>query len=59
VADQRVTARKEQLGGRAEQALGDLTGDNEKTREGTLDEAKGNLREGADKARDTAHDATE
>jgi uncharacterized protein YjbJ (UPF0337 family) len=56
--DEQAKAKAEQAQGRVEQAAGDLTGDQETKREGMLDEAKGKLREIADKARDKIHDAT-
>jgi uncharacterized protein YjbJ (UPF0337 family) len=58
-SDEQLKGKAEQAGGKLEQAQGDLTGDNKKKGEGMLDEAKGTLREGADKAREAVHDATD
>ena len=58
-SDEQVKGKAEQAQGRVEQAAGDLTGDNKKKGEGMLDEAKGKLREGADKAREKIHDASD
>jgi uncharacterized protein YjbJ (UPF0337 family) len=56
--DEQAKGKAEQAQGRVEQAAGDLTGDKESKGEGILDEAKGKIREMADKARDKIHDAT-
>jgi uncharacterized protein YjbJ (UPF0337 family) len=58
-SDEQLKGKAEQAKGRVEQAQGDLTGDHQKKGEGVADEAKGKLREGADKAREAIHDATE
>jgi uncharacterized protein YjbJ (UPF0337 family) len=56
--EEQAKGKIEEGKGRAEQAQGDLTGDNAKKGEGKIDEAKGKLRQAADKARDAVHDAT-
>jgi uncharacterized protein YjbJ (UPF0337 family) len=56
--DQQTKGKTEEAKGRVEQAAGDLTGDNETKAHGMLDEAKGKLRQGADKAREKIHNAT-
>jgi uncharacterized protein YjbJ (UPF0337 family) len=56
--DQQTKGKAEEAKGRVEQAAGDLTGDNETKAHGMLDEVKGKLRQGADKAREAIHDAT-
>jgi uncharacterized protein YjbJ (UPF0337 family) len=58
MSDEQVKGKAEEAKGRVEQAAGDLTGDNETKAHGMLDEAKGKLRQGVDKAREAIHDAT-
>jgi uncharacterized protein YjbJ (UPF0337 family) len=55
--EEQAKGKLDEAKGRAEQAQGDLTGDNAKKGEGMLDEAKGKLRQVADKAGEAAHDA--
>ena len=47
----------DELKGRAKQAAGDLTDDDELKREGKKDEAAGKAKDMADKAKDKANDA--
>jgi len=42
--------------GRAKRAVGELTGDDELKREGTIDKATGKAKDGADKVADKAKD---
>jgi uncharacterized protein YjbJ (UPF0337 family) len=42
--------------GRAKRAVGELTGDDELKREGTIDKAAGKAKDGADKVADKAKD---
>jgi uncharacterized protein YjbJ (UPF0337 family) len=43
--------------GRAKRAIGELTGDDELKREGTIDKATGTAKDGADKVADKAKDS--
>ena len=42
----------EELEGRARQAAGSITGNNEQRREGRVEEAKGNLKQAGEKVKD-------
>jgi uncharacterized protein YjbJ (UPF0337 family) len=55
--EEQAKGKLEEVKGRGEQAQGDLTGDKSKKTEGILDEAKGKLRQEADKVREAVHDA--
>jgi uncharacterized protein YjbJ (UPF0337 family) len=45
----------EEMKGRAKQAVGAASGDDSMRREGRVDEAKGNLKQAGEKAKDALH----
>ena len=56
--EEQAKGKLDEAKGRAEQAQGDLTGDDAKKAEGARDEAKGKVRQAADKAKGAIHDLT-
>ena len=49
----------DKIAGKAKQAAGDLTGDDELEREGQRDEAAGNVKDAVDDVKDKAQDAVD
>lgn len=52
-----MSGNKDKITGRAKQAIGDLTGDEELEREGEADEAAGTMKDKVDTAKDKVDDA--
>jgi uncharacterized protein YjbJ (UPF0337 family) len=50
------SGKSQELGGRAKEALGAVTGDEDTKREGRRDQAEGKVRQAGEKAADAAED---
>ena len=55
-ASDKISAAADKLKGNAKEALGRVTGDDEKVAEGKLDQTKGDLKQAGEKAKDSAKD---
>ena len=55
-ASDKLSAGMDKAKGKAKEALGNVTGDEEKVAEGKADQAKGDLKNAAEKAKDAAKD---
>ena len=54
-----MSGAKDKMTGRAKQAVGDLTDDDDLKREGKVDEASGKAKDAADKVKDGVDDAVD
>lgn len=52
-----MSAGMDKLKGKAEEAVGKMTGDDQKVAEGKTDQAKGDVKQAGEKAKDAAKDA--
>ncbi len=50
--DDKIDNKKDDLGGKAKEAVGNVTGDDELKRQGKGDQAKSDLKQGAEKVKD-------
>ncbi|QAB17839.1 CsbD family protein [Leucobacter muris] len=55
-ASDKLSAGMDKAKGKAKEALGNVTGDDEKVAEGKADQAKGDIKNAAAKAKDAAKD---
>jgi len=55
----KISNKAQDLGGRAKEAAGEATGDDELRAEGRTDQAKAGLKDAADKVKDAVGDAAE
>ncbi|MBV9721283.1 MAG: CsbD family protein [Mycobacterium sp.] len=51
-ADDKVSNKMDDLGGKAKEAAGNLTGDDSKKNEGKVDQAKSSLKDAGEKVKD-------
>ena len=54
-----MSGEREQITGRAKQAVGDLTGDEELEREGEVEETEGEVKDRVDDAKEQVDDAVD
>lgn len=55
-ASEKLSAGMDKAKGKAEEAIGRVTGDDEKVAEGKAEQAKGDLKSAAERAKDAAKD---
>lgn len=55
-ASDKLSASAEKLGGKAKEAVGHVTGDDDKVAEGKADQAWADVKQAGQKAKDAAHD---